>query len=57
MLCIRFYCDIKPTNKTLVPWLAGEDYYLHDIVENNVCMKLFNMASLKFVERGGTTCN
>jgi hypothetical protein len=55
-ICIRFYCDIKPTSKTLVPWLVMTTFST-TLYRTDVCMKLFNMASPKFNERGRTTCN
>jgi hypothetical protein len=53
MICIGFYCDMKPTSKIVVPCLVKTTLstVLYEIY---VCMKLFNMASLKFGERGGT---
>jgi hypothetical protein len=53
MVCIEFYCDMKPASKTVVPWLMRTTLstVLYKI---DVCMKLFNMASPKFDERGGT---
>jgi hypothetical protein len=53
MICIMFYCDMKPTSKTVVPWLVRTTLSTV-LYETNVCMKLFNMASHKFSERGGT---
>jgi hypothetical protein len=54
MICIVFYCDIEPTRKIVVQ-LAGEDYSLHTVLhETDVYMKLFNIASPKFGERGET---
>jgi hypothetical protein len=32
-ICIKFYCDIKPTSKIVVS-LAGRDYSLHYVVRN-----------------------
>jgi hypothetical protein len=53
MICIGFYCDMKPTSKTVLPWLVRITLstVLYKI---DICMKLFNMVSLKFGERGGT---
>jgi hypothetical protein len=44
------YCDIVPTNKTMIS-LAGEDYPLSTVLyKTDICMKLFNIASPKFGE-------
>jgi hypothetical protein len=51
-ICIRFYSDMKPTSKTVVPWLVRTT--LSTVLHEIDCMKLFNMASPKFGERGGT---
>jgi hypothetical protein len=53
MICIGFYCDIEPSNNTMVPWLVRTNLSTM-LYETNVCMKLSNMASPKFDERGGT---
>jgi hypothetical protein len=52
-ICIGFYCDIEPSSNTEVPWLVRTNIsmVLYEII---VCMKLFNMASPKFAEQGGT---
>jgi hypothetical protein len=52
-ICIGFYYDIKPTSKTVVPWLVRTTLstVLYKI---DVCVKLFDMSSLKFGERDGT---
>jgi hypothetical protein len=44
---------MKPTNKTVIPWLVRTTLstVLYKI---DICMKLFNMASLKFGKQGGT---
>jgi hypothetical protein len=52
-ICIGFHCDMKPTSKTMVPWLVRTTLSTV-LYETNVCMKLFNMTSPKFDERGGT---
>jgi hypothetical protein len=51
MICIRF--DMKPTSKIMVTWLVRTTLSTV-LYETNVCMKLFDMASPKFGERGGT---
>jgi hypothetical protein len=43
MICIRFYCDMKPTSKTVVPWLVRTTLSMV-LYEIDICMKLFNMA-------------
>jgi hypothetical protein len=53
MICIGFYCDMKPTSKTVVPWLVTTTLSMV-LYKTNVCMKLFNMASPKFSKWGGT---
>jgi hypothetical protein len=53
MICIRFYCDIKPTIKTVVPWLVRTTLSMV-LYEIDVCIKLFKMISHKFNERGET---
>jgi hypothetical protein len=53
MICIGFYCDMKSTSKTLVLWLVRTTLSMA-LYEIDVCMKLFNVASPKFDERGGT---
>jgi hypothetical protein len=53
MICIGFYHDMKPTSKTVVPLLVRTTLSMV-LYEIDVCMKLFNMASPKFSERGGT---
>jgi hypothetical protein len=52
-ICIGFYCDMKPTRKIVVRWLMRTTLstVLH---ETDVFIKLFNMASPKFDNRGGT---
>jgi hypothetical protein len=51
-ICIGFYCDKKPTSKTMVLWLARTTLstVLYKI---DVCIKLCRV-SPKFGERGGT---
>jgi hypothetical protein len=53
MICIGFYCDIEPTSKIMVPRLVRTTLstVLYKIY---AYMKLFNIASPKFDERGGT---
>jgi hypothetical protein len=53
MICIGFYCDVKPTNNTVIPWLVRTtlSMVLYEII---VCMKLFNMSSPKFDEQNET---
>jgi hypothetical protein len=53
MICIGFYCDVKPTNKTVIPWLVRTTLstVLYEII---VCMKFFNMSSPKFDEQDET---
>jgi hypothetical protein len=41
-ICIRFYCDMKPTSKTVVPQLVRTTLFTV-LYETDVCMKLFNM--------------
>jgi hypothetical protein len=53
MFCIGFYCDIEPSSNTLVPWLVRTNLSTM-LYETDVCLKVFNMASPKFGERGGT---
>jgi hypothetical protein len=53
MICIGFYCDIEPSNNNVVPWLVSTNLFTM-LYETDVCTKLFNMASPKFDERGGT---
>jgi hypothetical protein len=53
MICIGFYCDMKPTNKTVVSWLVRTTLSMV-LYETNICMKLFNMPSTKFGEQGRT---
>jgi hypothetical protein len=53
MICIGFYCDIEPLSNTVVPWLVRTNLSKL-LYKTDVCMKLFNMASPKFDERGGT---
>jgi hypothetical protein len=52
-MCIRFYCDMKPTSKTVVPWMVRTTLSMV-LCEADICMTLFNMASPMFGERGGT---
>jgi hypothetical protein len=52
-ICIGFYCDIEPSINTMVPWLVMTNLSTL-LYETDVSMKLFNMASPKFGERGGT---
>jgi hypothetical protein len=52
-ICIRFYCDIKPAYKTLLSWLVRTTLST-TLYKIDVCMKLFDMASRKFGEQGGT---
>jgi hypothetical protein len=49
MICIGFYCDTKPSSKTVVPWLVRTTLSTL-LYEIDVCMKLFIMASPKFSE-------
>jgi hypothetical protein len=49
MICIEFYCDMKPTSKTVVSWLVRTTLSTM-LYEIDICMKLFNMASFKFGE-------
>jgi hypothetical protein len=49
----RFYCDIKPISKTVVPRRVRISLSTV-LYKTNICMKLFNIASPKFSERGGT---
>jgi hypothetical protein len=53
MICIRFYCDMKLTRKTMVCWLVRTTLSTV-LYETDVCMKHFNMAYPKFGDRGGT---
>jgi hypothetical protein len=53
VICTGFYCDMNPTSKIVVPWLVRTTLSSM-LYETNICMKLFNMASSKFGERGGT---
>jgi hypothetical protein len=53
MICIKFYCDMKPTSKTMVPWLMRTTLSTV-LYKTYVCMNLFNIASPIFDERGGT---
>jgi hypothetical protein len=53
MIYIGFYCDMKQTSKTVVPWLVRTTLSMV-LYETDVCTKPFNMASPKFGERGGT---
>jgi hypothetical protein len=53
MICIGFYCDIEPTSKIMVPRLVRTTLS-KVLYETIVCMKLFNIASPKFGEQGGT---
>jgi hypothetical protein len=53
MICIGFYCDMKPISKTVIPWLVRTTLSMV-LYKTDVCMKRFNMASLMFGERGGT---
>jgi hypothetical protein len=46
-ICIRFYCDIKLSNKTLVPWLVRTTFSTV-LYNTNICMKLFHMVSPMF---------
>jgi hypothetical protein len=48
-ICIGFYCDMKPTSKTVVPWLVRTSLSMV-LYKTEVCMKPFNMASPKFGE-------
>jgi hypothetical protein len=50
-ICIVFYCDMKPTSKTVVPWLVRTTLSTV-LYETDVCIKLFHMASPKFGEQG-----
>jgi hypothetical protein len=52
----RFYCDIKPISKTVVPRRVRISLSTV-LYKTNICMKLFNIASPKFNERGGTNCD
>jgi hypothetical protein len=51
--CIGFYCDMKPTRKTVVRWLVRTTLSTV-LYETNVYIKLFNMTFPKFGDRGGT---
>jgi hypothetical protein len=53
MICIEFYCDMKSTSKTVVPWLVRTTLSTV-LYKTEVYIKLFNMASPKFGEQGGT---
>jgi hypothetical protein len=53
MIYNMFYCDMKPTSKTVVPWLVRTTLSMV-LYKTNVCMKLSNMASPKFSEQGVT---
>jgi hypothetical protein len=55
MICIGFYCDMKPTSKTMAPWLVRTTLSMV-LYKLDVCMNLFNMASPNFDEWGGTIC-
>jgi hypothetical protein len=52
MICIRFYCDMKPTSNIVVPWLVRTTLSMV-LYKIDACMKLFNMTSSKFSKRGG----
>jgi hypothetical protein len=52
-ICIGFYCDMKQNGNTVVPWLVRTTLSMV-LYKTHICMKLFNMASPKFGERGGT---
>jgi ribosomal protein L17 len=53
MICIGFYCGIEPSNNTVIPWLVRTNLSTV-LYKSDVCMKLFNMVSPKFGERGGS---
>jgi hypothetical protein len=53
MICIGVYCDMKQTSKTMVPRLVRTTLSMV-LYEIDIYMKLFNMVSLRFGERGGT---
>jgi hypothetical protein len=53
MISIGFYYDIEPSSNTMVPWLVRTNLSTV-LYETDDCIKLFNMASPKFGERGGT---
>jgi hypothetical protein len=53
MICIGFYCHIEPTSKIMAPRLVRTTLS-KVLYESDVCIKLFNIASPKFGERGGT---
>jgi hypothetical protein len=52
-ICIRFYCDMKPTSKTVVPERVRTTLSIV-LYKIDVCIKYFNMASPKFGKWGGT---
>jgi hypothetical protein len=49
MICIRFYCNMKPTSKIVIPWLVRTTLSMV-LYETDVYMKLFNKTSPKFGE-------
>jgi hypothetical protein len=49
MFCIGFYCHMKLTSKTVIPWLVKTTLSIV-LYETDVYMKLFNMTSPKFGE-------
>jgi hypothetical protein len=51
--CIRFYCNMKPTSKIVIPWLVRTTLSMV-LYETDVYMKLFNKTSPKFGEWGET---
>jgi hypothetical protein len=53
MICIGFYFDMKPTSKTMVPWLVRTTLSTV-LYEKDICIKLFNMAFPKVGKRGET---